>query len=602
MEGKGEQSARSFLHSGDLVLRERSAAKSRPPPPQGEAPAPGDALQLPPPGAAVQPKGHHERDRAAKRASKKRAVSPAKKRSDEGVKAALLKAALPKAEHCRSQWPGIVFPRKYRIWLGVVLAQILLVLYCVMGLRASVRAQNSVALPAPAPGTRYSADWRALDSRPLPAWYDEAKVGIFVHWGVFSVPAFNSEWFWWHWQMNGTDAYRKFMAKNYRDGFTYPELAGSFRAELFDPDRWAELFRKAGARYVVLTSKHHEGYTLWPSKVSWNWNAADVGPKRDLVGELARAVRKAGGMRFGLYYSLYEWFNPHYQRDKAAGWTTDTYVRAKVTPELLDIVETYRPEIVWSDGDWEAPDTYWNSTQFLAWLYNDSPVRESVVVNDRWGMNTSCRHGDVYVCQDHYNPGKLVSHKWENALPLDKGNKKVGAIWGYRRNAQLAEYLTIEELIQELVSTVSCNGNLLFNIGPSSDGTISPLFEERLTQLGTWLRVNGEAVYGTRPWKYQQDPLAPHVWYTSKPETSPPTVYVFVLKWPKGGTLMLGALRLAKEAKITMLGAPKSKVSGSLQLHREIVGGEALAVNLPCLTPDIAPTPWAWVLKVEGAL
>lgn len=187
---------------------------------------------------------------------------------------------------------------------------------------------------------RYSPDWTSLDTRPLPTWYDDAKVGIFLHWGVFSVPSFGSEWFWWHWQHDMNVAYLKFMLENYKPGFTYAEFAPQFTAQFFDPDRWADLFYKSGARYVVLTSKHHEGYTLWPSKVSWNWNAGDVGPKRDLVGDLAAAIRKKGEkVRFGLYHSLYEWYNPLYLADKAAKWTTNDFVKGKTMPELREVVE-----------------------------------------------------------------------------------------------------------------------------------------------------------------------------------------------------------------------------------------------------------------------
>lgn len=168
----------------------------------------------------------------------------------------------------------------------------------------------------------------------------------------------------------------------------------------------------------------------------------------------------------------------------------------------------------------------------------------------------------------------------------------------------MTQYLTIEELIYELVSTVSCNGNLLFNIGPASDGTISAAFEERLTQLGAWLAVNGEAVYGSRPWKHQRDQLASQVWYTSKPGQPPagPTVYAFVLKWPRGSNLTLGALELTDGANITMLGVPDLRLSSAVRKNTESGGGTAaLVVTLPPLTPDILPTPWAWVLKVEGA-
>lgn len=449
-----------------------------------------------------------------------------------------------------------------------------------------------LALAAPSTG-RYAPNWHSLDTRPTPAWYDEAKIGIFLHWGVFSVPSFGSEWFWWDWQGAKVPAFREFMERNYRPGFTYQDFAPQFKAEFFDPDRWAEIFKKAGARYVVLTSKHHEGFTLWPSAVSWNWNAGDVGPRRDLVGDLARAVRKKGGVRFGLYHSLYEWFNPLYLADKEAGFERNDFVARKTMPELVEIVTTYRPEIIWSDGDWEASDTYWNSTQFLAWLYNDSPVRDTVLVNDRWGKGTPCKHGDFYNCKDHYNPGTLVEHKWENAMTVDKDS------WGYRRNARLADYHTIEELLAELASTVSCNGNFLLNVGPTSDGVILPAFEERLTQMGTWLEVNGEAIYGSRPWRSQNDTVTPGVWYTSKSDT----VYAIVLKWPKNNKLALGSLSLRKGASVTMLGLDGYDLTPySAVTPENWISVGLTVITFPPLTPDLLPTPWAWVLKIQGAL
>lgn len=131
---------------------------------------------------------------------------------------------------------------------------------------------------------RYEPNWESLDTRPIPKWYDEAKIGIFIHWGVFSVPAFHSEWFWWNWKGLNDSEIIEFMEKNYKPGFSYPEFGPLLTAEFYDPNRWADLFKKSGAKYVVLTSKHHEGYTLWPSSTSWNWNSVDVGPKQDLLG------------------------------------------------------------------------------------------------------------------------------------------------------------------------------------------------------------------------------------------------------------------------------------------------------------------------------
>ena len=131
-----------------------------------------------------------------------------------------------------------------------------------------------------------NSNWNSIDSRLLPSWFDKSKIGIFVHWGLFSVPSYGTEWFWWNWQGKNDTNYIKFMKNNFPPSFTYADFAPKFTAEFYNPAKWAEIFSASGAKYIVLTSKHHEGYTLWPSKVSWNWNAMDVGPRRDLLGKV----------------------------------------------------------------------------------------------------------------------------------------------------------------------------------------------------------------------------------------------------------------------------------------------------------------------------
>ncbi|CAH8680514.1 unnamed protein product [Schistosoma rodhaini] len=399
---------------------------------------------------------------------------------------------------------------------------------------------------------KYEPNWNSLDKRPLPKWYDEAKIGIFIHWGVFSVPSYRTEWFWWMWQGDKTamPEIPEYMRRYYEPDFAYANFAKQFHAEFFQPDKWADLFQKSGARYVVLTAKHHEGFCNWPSITSWQWNSMDIGPNRDLVGDLATSIRKRTKLRFGVYHSLFEWFNPLYLHDKANNFTTQTFVEQKTMPELYDLVLRYKPEVIWSDGD-AGPDTYWNSTQFLAWLYNESPVKDTVVTNDRWGDGCICKHGGYYSCDDRFHPGKLVKHKWENCMTLDCCS------WGFRREITLDKILTPEQLISEVIETVTFGGNILINVGPTSYGTISPIYEERLLQLGEWLSINGEGIYATQPWRIQKEPNYDFVWYTYKPvkdsedineyikmpfiyllqrisyiKQNPSIVYAHLTKWP----------------------------------------------------------------------
>jgi len=401
------------------------------------------------------------------------------------------------------------------------------------------------------PAQQYQPTWTSLDARPLPSWYDEAKFGIFIHWGVFSVPAYgcsgggaSGEWYWWN--LDGTKpspCLVEWHNKTYGPNFQYEDFASMWKTSMFDPDAWAQLFAQSGAKYIVLTSKHHEGFCNWPSAQSWNWNSMDVGPHQDNVALVTNAVRKAG-LKMGLYHSLFEWFNPLYLADRANGGKTTIYVNNTLMPQLMDIVNSYQPEIIWADGDWEMSSDYWNSREFLAWLYNESPVADSVVVNDRWGSDAECLHGGYYTCNDRYNPGKLIKHKWENCLTIDEHS------WGYRKNADIADMLTIQDLLATLASTVSCGGNMLLNVGPTAEGMIIPVFAERLLQIGQWLEVNGDSIYSTIPWRAQNDTAA-NVWYTQNRDG---TVYAILLSWPNNNRVLLTEPNTTSQTGVYMLG------------------------------------------------
>jgi alpha-L-fucosidase len=354
----------------------------------------------------------------------------------------------------------------------------------------------------------YQPTWESVDKRATPAWFSDAKFGIFIHWGVYSVPGYApvipgklayAEWYW-HQMMEGQDnpkanaiesgtwAYHK---KVYGADFAYQNFAPEFKAQLFDPDQWADVLAGSGAKYVVLTSKHHEGFALWPSKeasATWGrpWNAVEIGPHRDLLGDLSDAVRRKG-VRMGYYYSLYEWYNPLWLHDKPK------YVSDHMFPQFKDLVTRYKPSIIFSDGEWEMPSADWRSPELLAWLFNDSPVKDEVVVNDRWGSDTRHKHGGYWTTE--YTAGMSgMDHPWEES-------RGMGYSYGYNRAEGLEDYHTGRELVIMLVDIVSRGGNLLLDIGPKADGTIPVIMTERLGEIGSWLKVNGDAIYGTRPWK-----------------------------------------------------------------------------------------------------
>eukprot|EP00392_Amoebophrya_sp_AT5.2_P008586 g8614.t1 len=262
----------------------------------------------------------------------------------------------------------------------------------------------------------------------------------------------------------------------------------------------------------------------------------EVGPQpgRDLVGELANATR-AKKLKFGVYHSLLEWWNPDYLQDRQNNWSTKKFPTEKTIPELHDLMERHKPSLIWSDGLWPdlAPSDYWTSCEFLAWLYNESPVKDEIVVNDRWGGDTKARHGGYYSGDDRQDPGpQQLKHKWESADTVDKGS------WGYNKDTPVEELWTAHELIRRLVKTVAYGGNYLLNVGPTAEGVIIDAFQDRLKSIGSYLSINGEAVYKTRAMEQKI--------CFSKPDQK--LVYLHVVpshgSWPNpGSTLQLTGVK-----------------------------------------------------------
>ena len=434
---------------------------------------------------------------------------------------------------------------------------------------------------------QYSANWESLDKRPTPEWWTDAKFGIFIHWGLYSVPAYAPvnevegvyEKYAEHYYnrlIEGNELFKKFHNKQYGDNFSYADFAPMFKAEYFNPAEWADLFKEAGAKYVVLTSKHHDGFCLWPSTQTPVWNSVVMGPHVDIIDTLSTAVRDAG-LHFGLYYSLLEWANPLYSAN-----TMDKWVYNHMIPQMKELVNNYKPEIIFSDGEWDYDSKTLRTEEFLQWLYNDSPVKNTVVVNDRWGKETRSKHGDYYTTEydlvhSNIGIGDKADHPWEES-------RGIGTSYGYNQFETTKHYLSSKQLITILIEKVSNGGNFLLNIGPDARGMIPVVMQERLLDMGKWLKVNGEAIYSSQPWRSKSKPEAKGLYFTQKDNS----LYVITTHWPKEPIVLSN---LNKAGKVEMLG-----YSGKI---KTTFSNGKLTITPPVLTVDELPAESAWVFKVS---
>jgi alpha-L-fucosidase len=438
-------------------------------------------------------------------------------------------------------------------------------------------------------GQEYQSNWKSINSRPVPQWFEDVKFGIFIHWGIYSVPAWApadadigvyakySEWYWWriNEKSEAGKLFRDYHNSMYGEKFQYQDFAPSFKAQHFNPAHWADVFKKAGARYVVLTSKHHEGFTLWPSEQSWNWNSVDIGPHRDLCSELTQAVKEAG-LHMGFYYSLYEWYNPLYHNN------LEKYVDDHMIPQMKDLVTRYEPDILWTDGEWDHPSEKWKSTDFLAWLYNDSPVKDRIVVNDRWGKETRGVHGGIFTTEYdmvHEKEGVGdVERPWEEC-------RGIGTSFGYNQIEDLDNYMTSDGLVDLLIEKVAGGGNLLLDIGPTADGRIPVIQQQRLLDMGAWLDVNGEAIYESRKWEGAQNNNTKNVYFTKKDNN----LYVLCTEFPEKPVTVKG---LKKAGEVSMLG-----FNGKIKAKNS---GSTLTISVPEITPANFKGQYAWVFKISN--
>jgi len=456
---------------------------------------------------------------------------------------------------------------------------------------------------------KFEENWESLSRHKVPQWFKDAKFGIYTHWGVYSVPAFGNEWY-------PRNMYRKDSREHKHhvatygplSKFGYKDFIPMFKAEKFDADEWAELFVQAGAKFAGPVAEHHDGFSMWASKVN-RWNVAAMGPKRDITGELVAALRKRG---LKIITSFHHAFNIQGYYPTVEGTDTadpayaDLYGKfkdPKVAHErwlakIKEVIDAYQPDQIWFDfGLGKIPDEY--KLRMAAYYYNHEAEwgRELIITRKHNHLPEGVGVLDI----ERGKMDRLAEFLWQTDDSVATNT------WGYTEQIHLKD---AEELIHELIDIVSKNGVLLLNVAPKSDGTISDDQKQLLLEIGKWLKVNGQAIYGTRTWRIHGE--GPRLYdrgrglgrsargqvrftgedirFTRKGQT----LYAICLGWP-GKRMSLSSLIVKSapvSAKVTLLGYPKP-------LTYSVEDGR-LTVAVPNLSPAQRPCRYAYSFKLEG--
>jgi alpha-L-fucosidase len=390
------------------------------------------------------------------------------------------------------------------------------------------------------------------------AWWREAKFGMFIHWGVYAVPARSGEWI---------------MHSEKTPVAKYKEYAKDFNPVKYDPQAWAQLAKDAGMRYMVITSKHHDGFGLFPSDAT-TWDIADATPyKKDLLGPLAKAARDKG-LKIGFYYSqAQDWTHPGGAKaryNEGDGWDEaqkgdfDAYLNTIAIPQTRELITRYKPDIFW----WDTPT--WMDQKRAKPLNDIVKTVPGIITNNRLGGGYN---GDTHT-PEQFVPVTGYPGDWETCMTI-------GYNWGYV-TADMDRLKPASDLIRKLADICSKGGNFLLNVGPKPDGTIPDGMIERLREAGRWVSANAESIYGT-----SAGPFHRLSWGCATRKGD--KLYLHVFKWPQDGKLRVPLKNQAKFA--SLLAKPAGKLTVTAESQR-------LIIDLPAQAPD--PVDSVVVLQIEG--
>ena len=467
----------------------------------------------------------------------------------------------------------------------------------------------------------FQPDWQSLANYQAPDWYRDAKFGIFIHWGLYSVPAYGNEWYPREMYLEGSSINKHHVATyGPLTQFGYKDFIPMFKAEHFDPQAWAKLFKDSGARYVVPVFEHHDGFAIYDSDLS-DWTAKKMGPHRDLAGEIALAVR-AEGLHLGAssHRIEHDWFleggrkqdsdvnDPKYAAfygpahprlgDDGAALAEDwTYVSPAYAKDWVarnaEIVQKYHPDLIFFDWWIGQPSVRPYVAEFAAYYYNESSKRGPVgIINSKLvDMQKTSAVLDI----ERGQLSAILPEAWQTDTSVS--NKS----WGYIENDT---FKTPEFIVQQLADVVSKNGNLLLNIGPRSDGTIPQPVQEVLLDVGAWLKVNGNAIYGTRPWtsfgegptkveagSFHDTQTKPYTAQDFRFTTNRETLYAIEMAWPKEGEAVIHTL------SSDVVGARKVNSVSLLGASAELTFTQR-ADGLHIRVPAEAPGKYAYVYRI----